>query len=115
MDRILIILKKENGPRASSAPALGLNTIIFKYVYWYMKQTSGERLQDHWSSSLLCFLTFVPDSSYLNQLKALICDLNLYFQQDYLSARYLHVALFIDARKFRRRPQQKSLHYRFSF
>ena len=41
---------KENGPRASSAPALGLNTIIFKYVYWYMKQISGERLQDHWSS-----------------------------------------------------------------
>ena len=31
-------------------PALGLNTIIFKYVYWYMKQISGERLQDHWSS-----------------------------------------------------------------
>ena len=53
MDRILIILKKENGPRASSAPALGLNTIIFKYVYWYMKQISGERLQDHWSSGLM--------------------------------------------------------------
>ena len=52
MDRILIILKKENGPRASSASALGLNTIIFKYVYWYMKQISGERLQDHWSSGL---------------------------------------------------------------
>ena len=50
MDRILIILKKVNGPRASSAPALGLNTIIFKYVYWYMKQISGERLQDYWSS-----------------------------------------------------------------
>ena len=50
MDRILIILKKENGPRASSAPALGLNTIIFKYVYWCMKRISGERLQDHWSS-----------------------------------------------------------------
>ena len=52
MDRILIILKKkeENGPRASSAPALGLNTIIFKHVYWYMQQISGERLQDHWSS-----------------------------------------------------------------
>ena len=50
MDRILIILKKENGPRASSSPALLLNTIIFKYVYWYMKQISGERLQDHWSS-----------------------------------------------------------------
>ena len=39
MDRILIILKKENGPRASSAPALGLNTMIFKHVYWYMQQT----------------------------------------------------------------------------
>ena len=39
MDRILIILKKENGPRASSASALGLNTIIFKHVYWYMQQT----------------------------------------------------------------------------
>ena len=36
---ILIILKKENGQRASSAPALGLNTIIFKHVYWYMQQT----------------------------------------------------------------------------
>ena len=53
MDRILIILKIENGPRASSAPALGLNTIIFKYVYWYKKQISGERLQDHWSSGFV--------------------------------------------------------------
>ena len=51
MDRILIILKK--GPRTSSAPALGLNTIIFKHVYWYMQQISGERLQDHWSSGLV--------------------------------------------------------------
>ena len=50
MDRILIILKKENGPRASSAPTLGLNTILIKHVYWYMQQISGERLQDHWSS-----------------------------------------------------------------
>ena len=44
------ILKKENGPRASSAPALELNIIIFKHVYWYMQQISGERLQDYWSS-----------------------------------------------------------------
>ena len=59
MDKILIILKKkENGPRASSAPALGLNTIIFKYVYWYMKQISGERLQDHWSSGCYFFSQF---------------------------------------------------------
>ena len=53
MDRILIILKIENGLRASSAPALGLNTIIFKYIYWYKKQISGERLQDHWSSGYI--------------------------------------------------------------
>ena len=46
-------LKKENGTRASSAPALELNTIIFKHVYWYMQQISGERLQDHWSSGLI--------------------------------------------------------------
>ena len=59
MDRILIILKKENGPRASSAPALGLNTIIFKYVYWYMKQISGERLQDHWSSGINFYSSFL--------------------------------------------------------
>ena len=44
--------KKENAPRASSAPALELNTIIFKHVYGYMQQISGERLQDHWSSGL---------------------------------------------------------------
>ena len=59
MDRILIILKKESGPMAASAPALGLNTIIFKYVYWYMKQISGERLQDHWSSGLVIVVTIV--------------------------------------------------------
>ena len=52
MDRILIILKKENRSRASSALTLGLNTIILKHVYWftYMQQISGERLQGHWSS-----------------------------------------------------------------
>ena len=70
MDRILIILKKKkNGPRASSVPALGLNTIIFKYVYWYMKQISGERLQDHWSSGYLEYLVngcrYFPNILYL--------------------------------------------------
>ena len=59
MDRISIILKKENGPRASSVPALGLNTIIFKHVYWYMQQISGERLQDHWSSGFVCLANAV--------------------------------------------------------
>ena len=41
---------EKKGSRASSAPALGLNTIIIKHVYWYMPQISGECLQDHWSS-----------------------------------------------------------------
>ena len=41
--------EKRKWPRASSVPALGLNTIIFKHVNWYM-QISVERLQDHWSS-----------------------------------------------------------------
>ena len=54
MDRILIILEKK-GPRASSAHILGLFSIIFKHVYWYIQQISGERLQDHWSSGwVLC-------------------------------------------------------------
>ena len=66
MDRILIILKKENGPRASSASALGLNTIIFKHVYWYTYAAdSGERLQDHWSSGL----SFVPLMPKMEKIK----------------------------------------------
>ena len=70
MDRILIILKKENGPRASSVPALGLNTIILKHAYWYMQQISGERLQDHWSSGLFCqhSLIFVSIIYFCNPL-----------------------------------------------
>ena len=60
MDRILKIQKKENGPRASSAPALELNTIIFIHVYWYIQQISGERLQDHWSSGYI-FLIFAQN------------------------------------------------------
>ena len=40
-----IILKNENGPRATSVPALGL-----KYHNMFMQQISGEHLQDHWSS-----------------------------------------------------------------
>ena len=72
MDRILKILKKENAPRASSAPALELNTIIFKHVYGYMQQISGERLQDHWSSGyflshflmkFLCANRIAPDGT----------------------------------------------------
>ena len=67
MDRILKILKKENSPRASFAPALELNTIIFKHVYWYMQQISGERLQDHWSSgsTMLCPMSVLRQKSTL--------------------------------------------------
>ena len=42
--------EKRKWPKGFICP---LNTIIFKYVYWYMKQISGERLQDHWSSGLI--------------------------------------------------------------
>ena len=49
MDRILITLGK-TGPMASSAHLLGLYSIIFEHVYWYIQQISSERLQDHWSS-----------------------------------------------------------------
>ena len=58
MDRILIILKKENGPRASSAPCTGvkyhnIQTFVGTCICsrsMYMQQISGEHLQDHWSS-----------------------------------------------------------------
>ena len=42
--------EKRKWPKGLSAPALELNTILFKHVYWYMQLISGERLQDHWSS-----------------------------------------------------------------
>ena len=73
MDRILIILKKENDLRVSSAPALGLNTIIFKYVYWYMymKQISGERLQDHWSSGFMNYPQISPQATISGFCKAI--------------------------------------------
>ena len=48
--------EKRKWPKGFISPTLELNTIIFKHVYWYMQQISGERLQDHWSSgfSLEC-------------------------------------------------------------
>ena len=47
--------EKRKWPKGLSAPALELNTIIFKHVYWYMQLISGERLQDHWSSGYKLF------------------------------------------------------------
>ena len=51
MDRILIFMKN-NDLRASSAPILELFSVVFKLIYWYIQQISGEHLQDHWSSGL---------------------------------------------------------------
>ena len=48
--------EKRKWPKGLSAPALELNTIIFKHVYWYMQLISGERLQDHWSSGFSCVM-----------------------------------------------------------
>ena len=39
--------------RESSAPLLGLFSIICQHVYLYIQQISGERLQGHWSSGFL--------------------------------------------------------------
>ena len=59
--------EKRKWPKGLSAPALELNTIIFKHVYWYMQLISGERLQDHWSSGSKFSLKWninLPDSSF---------------------------------------------------
>ena len=51
MDRILIIMKKNNGHQGIICPFTGaffrnMQTCI------YVQQISGERLQDHWSSGI---------------------------------------------------------------
>ena len=51
--------EKRKWPKGLSAPALELNTIIFKHVYWYMQLISGERLQDHWSSGYFFPIRFL--------------------------------------------------------
>ena len=40
MDRILIIMRKKMDPRESSAPLLGLFSIICKHVYLYIYNRS---------------------------------------------------------------------------
>ena len=51
MDRILIIMKKNNGHQGIICSFTGAFSIICKHVYLYnIQQISGERLQDHWSS-----------------------------------------------------------------
>ena len=45
--------EKRKWPKGVIFPCTGVNTILFKHVYWYMQQISGERLQDHWSSGFM--------------------------------------------------------------
>ena len=80
MDRIFKILKKRKWPKGLSAPALELNTIIFKHVYWYMQLISGERLQDHWSSGLITRLILLYTGSlptlylFMRFVSTEVCD-----------------------------------------
>ena len=53
--------EKRKWPKGFICPCTGVKSIIFKFVYWYMKQISGERLQDHWSSGIA--LRNIQDSS----------------------------------------------------
>ena len=57
MDRILIIMKKNNGHQGIICPFTGaffhnMQTCLLVYV----QQISGERLQDHWSSGYTIYL-----------------------------------------------------------
>ena len=61
--------EKRKWPKGLSAPALELNTIIFKHVYWYMQLISGERLQDHWSSG------------YYSRIRTLVAMVTLSFHR----------------------------------
>ena len=65
----------------------GYNTIIFKHVYWYMQQISGERLQDHWSSGfqfvMVIYLSFhlgFLGGKYLIQERSFRCHV---LEQDF--------------------------------
>ena len=68
MDRILIILKKENSPRASFAPALGLNTLIFKHVYWYTAVCSKSHVSVYRTIGPLVISVFVIAETFLKFL-----------------------------------------------
>ena len=77
--------EKRKWPKGLSAPALELNTIIFKHVYWYMQLISGERLQDHWSSGFYFTSENTPTLvGFLKGESLRSCDSNilcLYFRE----------------------------------
>ena len=73
MDRIFIILKKKR-KWASFAPALGLNTIIFKHVYWYSSRSQVSVYRT--IGPLVSFVTYVTVSVGQSFVPAiLICSI----------------------------------------
>ena len=76
---------EKNGPRALSAPLLGLFSVIFKHVYWYIQHISGERLQDQCSSGSICFrslISFYQCNNYTHSFsigQSVVSRLNLVF------------------------------------
>ena len=78
--------EKRKWPKGLSAPALELNTIIFKHVYWYMQLISGERLQDHWSSGYHIW-AWRPSWS---------CDLDIYINSRSPFLRMIHMKFGCD-------------------
>ena len=75
--------EKRKWPKGLSAPALELNTIIFKHVYWYMQLISGERLQDHWSSGLPLLCSCVVWAIY-HTFSRYNCPSGLSWQNDWM-------------------------------
>ena len=65
--------EKRKWPKGLSAPALELNTIIFKHVYWYMQLISGERLQDHWSSGITTMIYRLAEHNSLQMTNLTVC------------------------------------------
>ena len=93
--------EKRKWPKGLSAPALELNTIIFKHVYWYMQLISGERLQDHWSSGPDLDSLHVTTPAYFMArllLLSMKLGIELFINHDtvmtltYLMARSIYVA-----------------------
>ena len=71
------------GPRVSFAPIRGLFSIIFKHVYWYIQQISGEHLQDHWSSGYFYLIHWCIGSNSDNP------SVNLYLLLKSIYGKYI--------------------------
>ena len=71
-------------------------SIIFKYVYWYMKQISGERLQDHWSSDFqilldpYTYICEIPGKNVRTKLAAVRLILSFIMRTATFTAQIFH-------------------------